>query len=224
MKRVFLMSIAWLGMQTAFAQTVTKNVGDFTSVKVFDKINVQLVASSKSQVQISGEKANDVQVINKDGDLKIRMQTTKTLQGSVVNVTVYYNKGLQEIDANEGATVTNSGKIKSNSLALNVQEGASINVSLDVQKLSVNSVTGGVVQTSGKATTQGVVINTGGKYNGKDLTTSQTTVAINAGGSAEVYASKVVDAKTRAGGTIDIYGSPATVNKKTNLGGQITVH
>ncbi|MDR3273217.1 MAG: DUF2807 domain-containing protein [Flavobacteriaceae bacterium] len=223
MRKIFLMTIGWFGMQTAFSQSVTKNVGDFTGVKVFDKIRVELVASSKNEVEIVGSDTDNVQIINKNGELKIRMTTVKTLQGDGIKVVVYY-KDLQGVEANEGTVVTNLDKIKSSSLTLNAKEGASINVGIEAQKLNIQIVTGGIVEVSGEADTQDVLINTGAKYYAKDLKTKQTTVTINAGGEAEVFVSKQVDAKIRAGGTIDIYGNPDTVNKKTSLGGRITVH
>jgi hypothetical protein len=40
----------------------------------------------------------------------------------------------------------------------------------------------------------------------KELHTSQTTISVSAG-NAEIYATTLVDAKVRAGGSIYIYGS-----------------
>ena len=51
--------------------------------------------------------------------------------------------------------------------------------------------------------------------------TQQTTVTVNAGGLANVYATDLVDAKTRAGGTITIFGKPKQINEKTVAGGNI---
>jgi hypothetical protein len=45
--------------------------------------------------------------------------------------------------------------------------------------------------------------------------TSQTTISVS--GNAEIYATTLVDAKVRAGGSIYIYGSPKQINKETLL-------
>jgi hypothetical protein len=47
---------------------------------------------------------------------------------------------------------------------------------------------------------------TGGILKSKELHTSQTTINVSAGGNAEIYATTLVDAKVRAGGSIYIYG------------------
>ena len=55
----------------------------------------------------------------------------------------------------------------------------------------------------------------------KNLITKQTTITGNAGGEADVYATDLVDAKVRAGGTILIYGKPKQINQKVVAGGSI---
>ena len=71
MKNIVLTAIALFGTQFAFAQT-ERNVGDFNSLKVYDKIPVELVASNKNLVEVDGVNAADVQVENNNGELKIK--------------------------------------------------------------------------------------------------------------------------------------------------------
>ena len=104
---------------------------------------------------------------------------------------------------------------------VSAKEGAEIHLNLDVNKVNVKTVTGGIIVLEGKATNQDIVVTTGGVVENKDLVTDQTTVNISAGGSAEVYAKVLVDAKIKAGGTVFIYGKPKQINKKTILGGTI---
>ena len=78
------------GVACSFAQN-DRNVGDFTSLKVYDRISVELIESKKNKVEIIGDGSSKIQVINKNGELKIRTQTMKLLQGDDVKVKVYYN-------------------------------------------------------------------------------------------------------------------------------------
>jgi hypothetical protein len=80
------------------------------------------------------------------------------------------------------------------------------NILLDVEKLKSKVSDGSTVSLEGKASTQDVLVNSGGIYEAKKLLTSQTTITANAGGQAAVFATNVVDAKVRAGGEITIYG------------------
>jgi hypothetical protein len=218
MKKIILLGFVFL-TQLTFAQT-TIELKDFDDLKVFDKLNVTLIASNENKAVITGTNQSDVEVVNKNGLLKIRMPLTKTMSGDVIKVTLYFKK-IQSIDANEGSTVTCSDTFKQTTLDLGTQEGARITVVLDVDKTSIKAYSGGIINLSGKAITQSVSINSGGILKASDLETSQTTVSVSAGGNAEVKASTLVDAKVKAGGTIVIYGKPKQINQETLMGGSI---
>ena len=64
-------------------------------------------------------------------------------------------------------------------------------------------------------------MNSGAAFNGKDLESETATVTANAGGEVEIFASKTINAKTRAGGNIAVYGSPKFKNTKNVIGGEI---
>jgi hypothetical protein len=218
MKRINLVFFVFL-FQFTFAQT-TIVLKDFDDVKVFDKLSVTLIASNETKAVITGPEQSKVEVVNKNGLLKIRMPLTKLMTGDEAKVTLYFKK-IQSIDANEGSTVTCADTFKQTTLDLGTQEGAKISVVLDVDKTSIKAFSGGIVTVTGKAVTQSVSVNSGGIFNGKELETSQTTVSIFAGGNADVNATTLVDAKVKTGGTIFIYGSPKEVRQETLMGGSI---
>ncbi|CAN1492755.1 Putative auto-transporter adhesin, head GIN domain containing protein [Flavobacteriaceae bacterium] len=218
MKKIFLIVFVFLAHFT-FAQT-TIELKDFDDVKVFDKLSVILIASNENKAVITGTSQSKVEVVNKNGLLKIRMPLTKLMTGDEAKVTLYFKK-IQSIDANEGSTVTCADTFKQTTFDLGVQEGAKITVVLDVDKASIKAYSGGIIEVTGKAVTQSVLINSGGILNANELETSQTTVSVSAGGSADVKASTLVDAKVKAGGTITIYGNPKEIRQETLLGGSI---
>ena len=59
---------------TSFAQRpVEKTIGEFTELKVYDLIEVEMIKSNENKVIISGKNSQDVLVNNKNGKLKIKM-------------------------------------------------------------------------------------------------------------------------------------------------------
>lgn len=200
-----------------------KNVGDFTEVKVYDLIEVNLIKSEETKVVISGEDVQDVQVINKNGKLKIRMKIDKIFNGDKTFVEVHY-RTLEIIDGNEGAFISSNELIEQEKIHLKSQEGARIKVGLDVDRVEARAVTGGIIETRGRANSQEITLNTGGIYEGKGFETKNTIVNIKAAGEAEVNASGLVDATVRAGGDVQIYGNPETVKENTLFGGRITLN
>jgi len=218
MKKLII-GAAILLVQMSFGQ-VTKELGDFDTVKVYDKLSVKLVQSSENKVVIKGAREAEVEAVNKNGILKLRMPFPKLLSGNDLDITLYY-KHLELIDVNEGANVSSREAIKATSFKVSAQEGATINVDLDVDKLKVSSVSGGSITLTGKADNQVASLGAGGYLLASKLNTSQTTVSVSAGGKADVNASTLVDAKVSAGGSIYIYGKPKQINQKTVFGGKI---
>ena len=222
MKKILLVAFLML-TQINFAQEkLTKNLGDFDAVRVFDRISVQLVPANENKIEITGDRRDDVEIVNKNGDLKIRMKLKKLLKNEDITAVLYFKNEIETIEASEGSYVSSEATFKAIDFSVNAKEGAEIKINLNAQKLAVKATSGGIVKLKGSANNQDIIINSGGIVDAKDLETSQTTVAINAGGEADVKASELVDAKTRAGGDITIYGSPKKINKKTFAGGNIT--
>lgn len=218
-----LLSILLLSATLSFAQNpIEKNIGDFNKIKVFDLIEISLIKSNENKVIIKGNDTEDVEIINKDGVLKIRMKLDKIFNGNDTFITVYYTN-IDIIDANEGAFITSNEILNQTKIILKTQEGANIKIKVLVENLEVRAVTGGVVETRGSATYQDVVLNTGGIYQGKHLETKNTTLKIQAAGKAYVNALNFVEANVKAGGEVYIYGHPKKVKEATFLGGTIRV-
>ena len=207
--------------QMVFSQeTSTKNLGDFDAVKVFDKISVQLIPSEENKIELSGKNSSEVEIINNNGELKVRMPIGKFLSGDDVTALLYF-KNIQSLDACEGSYVSSEKVIKQLSFSINSKEGAEVKLKIEVQKLTVRATSGAKINIEGTAKNQDIIITSGAVLNANDLQTEQTNVAISAGGTADVRASELVDAKVRAGGTITIFGNPKQINQKTVLGGSI---
>lgn len=221
--KTIVTSFFFLFSFSIFAQRIVdKQVGNFNEIKVFDLIEVNLIHSDENKVLIKGKNVDDIQIVNNNGTLKIRMQLDKIFTGEDTFVEVYY-QNLGVIDANEGAKITSNEQMKQNTIELRTQEGAKIKVGLDVAYAQIRAVTGGIVEASGLAKTQDVVLNTGGIFEGKALTTETTKVKITAAGEAEVYATELVDVNIKAGGDVSVYGNPKEVNKNTFAGGRVHI-
>lgn len=220
MKRIILL-VTILATGAVFAQKdIEKTIGDFNELKVYDLIEVELVKADENKAIITGSNTQDVVINNKNGTLKIKMNIGKIFDGTNTKVTLYY-KSLDVIDANEGSKIYSTDNIKQFEINLKAQEGASIQVPLEVSYAIIKAVSGGSIKTKGVSKSQNVSLLTGGLYRGEDLETDKTDVSINAAGEAHVKASKLVNAKIRAGGDVYVYGNPETINENKALGGRV---
>ncbi|WP_179318709.1 head GIN domain-containing protein [Winogradskyella helgolandensis] len=220
MKYIILILAFTLGISSNAQESIEKQIGEFSTVKVFDLIHLKMMESDENKVVISGKNRNDVEVVNNNGTLKIRMNLRESYDGNDTVVILYYTS-VDEIDANEGAKVIVKEPIKQYELDLRVQEGAEITAVLETTYANLRAVTGGIINVAGSSKNQDISIYTGGAINGKDFVTEITDVSINAAGEAYIHATESVNARIKAGGNVYIYGKPKEIDEKTILGGKI---
>ena len=207
-------------ISTAAFSQIEKEVGDFYKVTAFDQIDVLLIASDENKVILNGNGAEDVELINKNGELKIRMPLIKLLSGDNISATVYF-KELTAVEANEKSRIASEATFEATGFDIVAKEGSEIKIKLLVDRLTAKITNGSKVNVEGNATTQDILINSGGVYEAEKLLTNQTYITANAGGEAAIYATDIVDAKVRAGGVITIYGKPKQINQNIVAGGRI---
>jgi hypothetical protein len=222
MRHIITFCIALFAFSSFAQRIVDREVGDFHEIKVFDLIEVNLIQSDENRILIKGSNVDDIKWVNKDGTLKLRMELEKRFQGEDTFIEVYYKK-LNVIDGNEGSRITCNEMVQKDRIELRAQEGAQIKIGMNVGYADFRAVTGGIIEASGLAENQTIVLNTGGIFEGRDLRSATSEVKIQAGGEAEVFASERIDINVKAGGDVTVYGQPKEVNKKTFIGGRIHI-
>ena len=204
-----------------FSQTpTTRTLGEFSELKVYDLINVELIKASENKIIISGANSNNINIIQKNSTLKIRMKLKYKFNGAETQVKIYYT-GIDVIDANEGSFIFSKDIIKQYEILLKAQEGSKILVNTDTKRLIVKSITGSTITTKGTSENQDITIRTGGVYKGANNTVENTDLNIKAGGEAAVRTLNVLDINIFAGGDVFIYGTPKQLKQKKIFGGRI---
>lgn len=223
MKSILMVVFLMWGADTSWSQDekVTQELQKFKEVKAFDGISVKLIRSDVNKAVITGSNTNKVAIVNNEGVLKLRMEIDKLFSGYRTFVDLYYTEDLGVIDVNEDARITSDQVIKQDVLELKAQEGGEVVISAQVEQMLIKSVSGGVIIASGSSDLQDVVINTGGIYEGKAFITRFTTVNVNAGSRAEIFATDYVKAAVKAGGEVIVFGNPSKMDEKTVFGGKI---
>ncbi len=224
MKNLVWLAVLLFISKTTIAQDerTTLDLQPFSEIKAFDGLSINLIKASENKAVITGANTKNVAIVNNDGVLKIRMQVTKLFSGYRTFIDVHYTDKLVVIDVNEDARITSEEAIKQDVLELKAQEGGELSINTVVEQLLIKTVTGGVIETFGAADLQDVAINTGGIYKGKELITKFSTINVNAGSKAEIYATNYVKATVKAGGEVLVYGNPEKMDEKTVFGGIIT--
>jgi len=220
MKKFSLIIFLFFNFLVISQTPISKSLGEFSKLKVYNLINVELIKSLENKIEISGKNAKNVSIIQKNNTLQIKMVLRKYFSGEDTFVKLYYTK-INTIDVNEGATVISKTPIKQYELELKAQEGGKITVSVDTKVLTIKSVTGGRVQSYGVSKSQNININTGGVYKGEMLQSESSKIKIKAGGKADVKSSEFIDVKIFVGGVLTIFGKTNNIKQNKIIGGKI---
>lgn len=202
--------------------TKTQNLGDFTILKVYNGIEVELIKSLESKIEITGEKSEKVKVKNVNKTLKLSLPfslkpANNYAQGKVL-IKVFYNNSINVIDVNEGGTITGKG-FKQSKVELNAQERGFINLSIQTDFLIISASSGGIIKVSGTTKDQVVEVDLYGVYHGFNLSSSGSSlVKSGTGAKAEIKAGETLDASVGFGGTIFYKGFPKVVKSKKVIG------
>lgn len=225
MKKLIFIGILLISFITFSQSTVTKNLGDYNILKVYNGIEVELLKSTDQKLEITGEKSEMVKIKNVDGTLKLSLPfslnpSDNSADGKVL-IKIYYNNKINIIDANEGATITGKD-FQQNELEVNAQERGFINLTLKADNLKVRASSGGIIKLSGTTKNQEIDVDLYGVYHGFNLIASEkTSIKSGTGAKAEVNAVTTLNAKVSFGGTIFYKGDPEVVKDKKVIGGII---
>lgn len=220
MKKRFFILFSLVSAVLTAQNTEISIPDDFKEIKIYDKIQAELIPSTENKVVATGFDKDEIKAEVKNGVLRVKLSLDNLWSETDTKVRVYF-KHAEIIDVNEGSSVEVQAEIKQDRLTLSAQEGASIVALIEVKSLEMKAYTGGRITARGKAKEQTIKVKAGGEIDAKDLITEETEVKISAGGTADVFATKYCRAKTTAGGSINVYGNPDKLDKKTSFGGSI---
>ena len=205
----------------SFAQTITHPISNFTELKVFNALQVNLIKSTEQKLEIIGENAEDIIIKQSGGSLKIYKNIKSIFDSKSLTINLYYNDNIGELDANQGAIIYSKEIIKQTQIDVSAQEGAYIKIKAEVDFIKIKAVTGGNIQLIGTTTSQQIDLTTGSNYDGFDFIAKQTSITSSSGSEAKINVSDVLDATVKFGGTILYKGSPKSVKTAKVVGGTI---
>ncbi|MDG2195069.1 MAG: DUF2807 domain-containing protein [Polaribacter sp.] len=221
MKKIVITLVLFSTISIAGQTIITKNLGDFTILKVYNGIDIELIKSDVQKLVITGKKAEKVFVKNSKNTLKIALKFPELLAKNTVKIKLYYKNPIAIIDANEGSSIT-SKKIEQLALEVKTQESAFINLVVAVKHLTVKSVSGGVIKLTGTSKNQTVEVGSSGVYFGFNIKAENTSIVkASLGGKAEIFVGETLDAKVSFGGSVFYKGTPEVLKTKKVLGGII---
>lgn len=221
MKHFFLV---WLLLTAGVIQVeaqLSRTLSAFRELDVTDKIRVRLLSGNEDKIVIEGELASQLELTQTGDVLRLKMTTNSILQGHKVDVSLY-TTNMSSVIARKGAqVVADDFEAEADSIYLSANEGSRIELRVHTKEVEAWVTAGGTIVLEGHTREQEVNCTFGGKYEAKNLLSDNAYVRTNAGGKCQINVGKSIDAQTRAGGVIDVYGNPSERKQSRLAGGRI---
>ena len=215
-----LMVIVSVGFVLA-QESETRVVDSFRGIKASEAIDVYLKKGTKEsvKVEVTGTKLSTVITEVSGTYLKIHMRDGNHRNINAKVYVTYVN--LEKISVSSASNVFSDGTIKASSFEIDISSAGSVEVNLDVDKLTVDASSAGDAVLEGKANTLNVEVSSAGDVDAYRLDCSIVRAHANSGGSIKVSATKELDAHANSAGSIRYRGSPAKTNTDSNSGGSV---
>ena len=207
--------------QAMFSQNeISRKIGDFSILKAYDLVNIELVRAEENYAEVTGEYSNSVVIKNKNGELKVRMGIEKRFRGANTKVKIFYNN-INKIYVHEGAFVYSKGTISQAHIYVKADEGARVDFNINTTSLSTNTSSGATMDVQGKTQHHRAKVNTGAELKASGLETEETEVFLTTGAVADVFAKTTLSIKVRAGGTVNVHSKTRKIVENKLVGGTI---
>ncbi|MDB2633085.1 DUF2807 domain-containing protein [Flavobacteriaceae bacterium] len=221
MKNYTLLFIILINTSLFAQSTKTTSLGDFYKIKIFSGIKLELIKDKENKLEITDNETDRVRFKNNNGVLKISLKFPDNLSAKETKVKLYYKQDILVIDVNEGSTITGNGIYQTN-LEVKAQEGATIQLNINTKHLKVKSVTGSIINLTGKTKNQEIEVDLYGVYHGYGVETiGNTIVKSGIGSKAEIKTGETLNAKVSFGGSVLYKGTPEVKQTKKVAGGII---
>lgn len=204
-------------------KTEQRNVSeDFTNIEVSQGIDLIITQSDTKSIEVEADDniIEHIETSISSGVLTIKMdKNVRTKSARKVKVSLPI---IEALSSSSGATITNNGVLKSNSLDLDASSGSEMELSLETENLISESSSGSEINLKGKALKLEANSSSGSEINASELLANEVTAGSSSGSSIDVHPILSLNAKASSGSAINYFNIPKTVTKSSSSGGSIS--
>lgn len=216
-----LLAVIFLPLLVQGQEIVDRQVNDFERVRIFGKMTVKMIPGTEPNVHIEARDVSleKIKTSVKDGELKVKL--SKIFSDAEVYVEVTH-KQLKGLDVLADAEVLFDKPVVAPRFDIQSTMGSEVELVIEADYLDLKAYQGGQLLLKGTADTLEAYVNTGGILSGTDLVCQRANVRMNTGGKGELTVEQELEASISTGSDFSYFGTPATTNISTSLGGTVS--
>lgn len=200
----------------------TRNLDQFTQIKVSESIRVKLIKGSnnKAVIETRGVDVDRVETEVEGSTLYIRMKRGNYFSSNV-EIDLTYAQELEGVSVSSSASVIGRNEIATESFEVKASSSGNAYLKLNVRNLDVRISSSADVELEGKAKYQDIEISSSGDLSAFDLDCEEADVRVSSSGKAEITVHGILDGRASSSGKVYYRGSPDKVFVDTSSSGKI---
>jgi hypothetical protein len=194
----------------------------FSEIKVSNGIDLFIRQGTANAITIEADKNLHAIIITEVNAGVLKIYTEKNIwkaKSKKVYVTI---ENITLLKATSGSDVYSENLIKTKELSVISSSGANVNIEVSVQNLITKASSGSDLRIYGSSIQHASNASSGSSINASNLKSENVTAKATSGADINIYASLKIEAKATSGASIDFKGSPNSIQKTTNSGGNIS--
>lgn len=221
MNRLAIIFLLFISVAAHAQERENRQIPSFNHLKVSEGIKVYLHQSNTERLEVEARNVglDEVETEVIDDLLKISLSGNRH-HNVTVRVDVYY-KNIESIDASSASSVFSEQVIKGDNFVIDVSSAASVDVKVDVYKITIDASSSGDVKVAGKSHNLSVDVSSAGGINAYELISENAVADASSAGSAKIYVTKSLRADASSGGSIRYKGNPHSSNVDSSSGGSV---
>ncbi|AFL83979.1 Protein of unknown function (DUF2807) [Belliella baltica DSM 15883] len=217
---IFLISFVAIAAQ-AQTNKETRDLRDFSSIKVSNSIEAELVKGDKNSISIvaSGIELDKIETNVSEDILDVKLGRGN-FRSSSVKVTITYID-IDEIQASTSAKVFANNELSGTNVYLYSNANAYIEVAVEAENLFIEASTNSKIAIKGNANNLDLKAYTNADIDGKNLRVINAEILANTAAKGEFQVKESIVGSAATAAKITYVGNPILIDIKTNTGGDI---
>ncbi len=199
----------------------TRDVPEFTGVKVGSGIDVFLTQGDNQRVEVEADENLQEWIRTEVKGSVLHIYTDKNIRLAKAKRVNINCKMLDRIDISSAGDVTAVNRFKADKLDIDMSSAGDLNLEVEANEISISISSAGNAVLKGKTDTLKADLSSAGDLNAYDLEAKYGEISVSSAGSARVFVTDEASFHSSSAGDIDYKGEPRMKEIHTSSAGSV---
>jgi len=195
---------------------------DFTSLKLKNGWEVELIPSEESKMLISANENLFEELNFEESDNQLTIEASRNIgRADKKLIQLFYNQPLEEMKVSSGVYLHSASTLNATNLDAKFSSGCKTDLNLNTQMLQVDVSSGANITLTGNSDMSNFEVSSGAGVDAKELISKEAEAKTSSGASLKLHINGRLIAKSSSGGVIRYQGDVTNIEKTTSSGGSV---